>query len=145
MEYLKRNGEAIGKPLLLLGLVLIVVAFALSFGGAQVVYLVGLGLASFSVALGFIAIGTSTKAEERFKQILIDIRDKVELIHYAVEDKFLKSTGQEMVKAVKSDGSREAAQKRLDEDRKRVGYLRGELYKTKEGSWAIAWGGKYPL
>lgn len=37
------------------------------------------------------------------------------------------------------------AQKRLDEDTQRAGYVRGELYQRDDGSWAIHWGGKYPL
>lgn len=41
--------------------------------------------------------------------------------------------------------SKADAQKRLDEDTKRVGYVRGEIYKLKDGSWGIHWGGKYPL
>ncbi|GAI28756.1 unnamed protein product, partial [marine sediment metagenome] len=41
--------------------------------------------------------------------------------------------------------SRAAAQKRLDEDTKRVGYVRGETYQLEDGSWGIHWGDKYPL
>jgi len=41
--------------------------------------------------------------------------------------------------------SKAAAQKRLDEDTKRVGYVRGEVYQLEDGSWGIHWGGKYPL
>jgi hypothetical protein len=42
--------------------------------------------------------------------------------------------------------SRERAQHRLDADTKKVGFLRGELKQsTEDGSWSIAWGGKYPL
>ncbi len=44
-----------------------------------------------------------------------------------------------------TDRSKVAAQKRLDEDTKRVGYVRGELYLVKDGNWGIHWGGKYPL
>jgi len=43
------------------------------------------------------------------------------------------------------DRSKEAVQKRLDEDTKNVGYQRGEIFKTSDGGWAIHWGGKYPL
>ena len=38
-----------------------------------------------------------------------------------------------------------AAQRRLDEDTKRVGYVRGEVFQTEGGRWAIHWGGRYPL
>jgi len=41
--------------------------------------------------------------------------------------------------------SKAAAQKRLDEDTKRVGYVRGETYQLEDSSWGIHWGGKYPL
>lgn len=41
--------------------------------------------------------------------------------------------------------SRQVAQRRLDEDTKRVGYQRGELFRRDDGVWAIRWGGKYPL
>lgn len=41
--------------------------------------------------------------------------------------------------------SQAAAQKRLDEDTRRVGYVRGEIYQLDDGSWGIHWGGKYPL
>lgn len=40
---------------------------------------------------------------------------------------------------------KEAAQKRLDDDTKRVGYVRGELYEAQKGKWAIHWGGKYTI
>ena len=41
--------------------------------------------------------------------------------------------------------SKAAAQKRLDKDTKKVGYVRGEVYQLDDGGWGIAWGGKYPL
>ncbi len=41
--------------------------------------------------------------------------------------------------------SRAAAQRRLDEDTKRVGYVRGEIYQLEDGNWGIHWGGEYPL
>lgn len=41
--------------------------------------------------------------------------------------------------------SRQRAQRRLEEDIARVGYQRGELRQLDDGSWAISWGGKYPL
>ncbi len=41
--------------------------------------------------------------------------------------------------------SKAAAQKRLDEDTQKVGYVRGEIYQLQDGSWGIHWGGKYPL
>ena len=41
--------------------------------------------------------------------------------------------------------TKEDAQKRLDEDTRKVGHPRGELYPLEDGGWGIAWGGKYPL
>ena len=41
--------------------------------------------------------------------------------------------------------SKEVAQQRLAQDTKRVGYVRGEIYQLKDGSWGIHWGGEYPL
>jgi tetrahydromethanopterin S-methyltransferase subunit G len=41
--------------------------------------------------------------------------------------------------------SKEAAQDRLDNETKKVGYVRGELYQLPDGSWGIHWGGKYRL
>lgn len=54
--------------------------------------------------------------------------------------------GTDLIGTVKvTSRSKAAAQKRLDEDTKRVGYVRGELYQLEDGSWGIHWGGKYPL
>lgn len=41
--------------------------------------------------------------------------------------------------------TKEEAQKRLDEDTKKVGFIRGEIYQLDDSSWGIHWGGKYPL
>jgi hypothetical protein len=38
--------------------------------------------------------------------------------------------------------SKEEAQKRLDEDTRKVGFVRGEVYQVDDGTWGIAWGGK---
>ena len=44
-----------------------------------------------------------------------------------------------------SDLSKIAAQRRVDEDKKRVGYVRGEIYQIEDGKWGVNWGGKYRL
>ena len=55
-------------------------------------------------------------------------------------------TGIGDVKVTRMDyKSKEAAQQRLAQDIKRVGYVRGEIYQLKDGSWDIHWGGEYPL
>jgi hypothetical protein len=57
----------------------------------------------------------------------------------------LTPSAQIAVKELLEVQSKEAAQRRLDEDTKRVGYVRGELFQNMDGSWSIHWGGKYPL
>ena len=41
--------------------------------------------------------------------------------------------------------SKEAAQQRVNDDAKRVGFVRGEVYQLPDGTWGVRWGGKYPL
>jgi len=41
--------------------------------------------------------------------------------------------------------SKERAQRRLDEDTKKVGFRRGEISQNSDGLWIVHWGGKYPL
>jgi hypothetical protein len=53
--------------------------------------------------------------------------------------------GQLAAKEVLSEQSKEDAQKRLDEDTQRAGYVRGEVYEVVDGKWAIRWGGDHPL
>jgi hypothetical protein len=44
-----------------------------------------------------------------------------------------------IVENVPSRQTKDEAQKRLDEDTQRAGYVRGELYQTKDGNWGINW------
>lgn len=145
MSYLKRNGEAIGLPLLILGFALIVVAFILTLMGAEVLYLVGLALASFSVGLGLIAVGMAEKTDKRHTDLLERLDKNIARLPLMLKDDILTPSGQLIAKEIVSEQSKMAAQKRLDEDTKRVGYVRGGIYQVKNSSWAIAWGGKYPL
>jgi hypothetical protein len=41
--------------------------------------------------------------------------------------------------------SKAEAQRRLDEDTRKVRFVRGEVYQIDDNNWGIAWGGKYPL
>lgn len=149
MSYLKRNGEAIGIPLLILGCVTLIVAFILTLMGAEVLYLIGLVLALFSVGLGLTAVGMSEKADKRHTELLERLDKNIARLPLMLKDDILTSSGQliakEIAKEEAGEQSKLAAEKRLDEDTKRVGYDRGEIYQVKNGSWAIAWGGKYPL
>ena len=61
------------------------------------------------------------------------------------EDDTLTPYGLEKAEEIVSEQKKADAQKRLDEDTRRVGYQRGELFKNKDGGWSINWGGKYPL
>ena len=149
MSYLKRNGEAIGIPLLILGCVTLIVAFILTLMGAEVLYLIGLVLALFSVGLGLTAVGVAEKADKRHTELLERLDKNIARLPLMLKNDILTPSGQliakEIAKEEAGEQSKIAAQKRLDEDTKRVGYVRGEIYQVKNGSWAIAWGGKYPL
>ncbi len=132
-------------PLLILGFVTLVVAFILTLMGAEVPYLIGIVLALFSVGLGFIAVGMSYKTDERHTQLLGRIDKNIAWLPLMFSGDILSPSGILIAKERTSEQSKEAAQKRLDEDTKRVGYVRGEIYETEGGSWAINWGGRYPL
>ena len=56
---------------------------------------------------------------------------------------FCTGTPEVLIKPDKT--SKEKAQARLDADTKKVGFVRGEIFEKEDGSWAIHWGGKYPL
>lgn len=151
MSYLKSNGEAIGIPLLFLGILLIVVAAILSWMAIEVLplVLVGLALASFSVALGLIAVGMAAKSDKRHTELLERLEKSIALLPNMFKDDILTPSGQLVAKTeaqrIASEPSKEAAQKRLDEDTERVGYVRGEIHQNEDGNWVIHWGGKYPL
>jgi len=55
----KKNGEAIGIPLLITGCIALLVAFILTFMGKEALYAVGLALVLWSVSLGLTAVGTA--------------------------------------------------------------------------------------
>ncbi len=145
MSYIKNNGEAIGIPLLFLGCITLLVASILALMGTEVLYLIGLTLALWSVSLGLIAVGTAHKADERHTQLLWRIDTSIAWLPLMFNEDILSPSGSLIVKERASKQSEEAAQKRLDEDTKRAGYVRGEIYQTADGKWAIHWGGKYPL
>jgi hypothetical protein len=157
------SGESIGVPIFLLGiLALIVLLIRLVLGSQPNGELIGVMLGLFSVGLGFIAIGISAKSDKRHTERLDSIYTGIGSLLEGFnreQDIVKKSTGDVIVKAplitatakvvppgvTAEKKSKEAAQKRLDEDTKRVGYVRGEVFQLEDGSWGLAWGGKYPL
>ena len=114
--------------------------------------LLGLSLGLLSFGLGLIAIGISTKSAKRQTDLLERLDRSVGYLPLMLKNDILTPSGQilaeemrgEQIKRV-TQKSKGAAQKRLDDDTKKVGYVRGELYQPKDGTWAISWGGKYPL
>lgn len=142
----KTRGDDIGIPFLILGGLLIFVAAGFSIAGSEIgESLLGLGLALLSVGLGFIAVGMSAKADERQTGLLEKLDKRVADLPLLFKGDILTPSAQIAVKELLEVQSKEAAQRRLDEDTKRVGYVRGELFQNMDGSWSIHWGGKYPL
>lgn len=119
--------------------------------------MLGLGIAV--VAFGFALFSQTTleQIEKAVQKISVQPEDKIDL-PTETEDK-TKLIQQLMVTPKTAEGeafldvtgkvtvilSKENAQRRLDEDTKKVGYQRGQIYQLENGSWAIHWGGKYPL
>ena len=98
-----------------------------------------------SVGLGLIAIDISAKADERHTDLLERLDKNVARLPALFKGDVLTPPGQLLAKDIFSKQAKTAAQKRLDEDTKRVGYVRGELFLNEDGSWSIHWGGNYPL
>jgi len=153
---LKNAGEPIGVVFIILGVLALATQFILVRLNLQIgIDLLGVFLGLFSVGLGFIAIGMSAKLDKHVLKVLDRFEpqsDKVEpakvqtITPRPVEVKTgVGKLTVEVGKPRPEKGSKEAAQKRLDEDTKKVGYVRGEVYQLKDGGWGIAWGGKYPL
>jgi len=110
--------------------------------------LLSLGLALISVGLGFTSVGMSAKSDKRQTDLLERLDKNVAGLPLLFKDDILTPSGHRAVKAAEEllEGqSKEAAQKRLDEDTRKVGHVRGELFQSEDGTWAIHWGGKYPL
>jgi hypothetical protein len=122
-------------------------------------------LGLFSVGLGFIAIGLSHKADKKYTEILnrMDANivkvvnslngfdRRLDIIEQPIGNIIVKPPPAALVlktfppEIIVEKKSKEAAQKRLDEDTQRVGFVRGGIYQLEDGSWGIHWGGKYPL
>jgi len=142
----KAIGEDIGLPLLIIGVLLVIFRFVLTLVGVPTdVTLFALGLALISVGLGFTSVGMSAKSDKRQTDLLKELDKKVSALPLIIKGDTLTQPGQVAVKELLEEQSKEAAQKRLDDDTKRVGYVRGELFQNEDGTWSIHWGGKYPL
>lgn len=128
--------------------------------------LLQISLALVSVGLGLMAVGISTKSDIRYTEILSRIdanvtralefyqpgEDRLEFPPELSKDVVIRPGPAEARAGVAGptvkvapELSEAQAQARLDADTKKVGYRRGELFRKEDGSWAIHWGGKYPL
>ena len=120
--------------------------------------MLGLGVAAIAFGFALFSQITLQRIEKTVQEIVAQPEDTVDLpTEPAAKAKLLEQliiapkpaeakavvdiTGRVTV----TSRSKEAAQKRLDEDTKKVGYKRGEIYQLEDGSWGIHWGGKYPL
>jgi len=160
---IKNIGEIVGVVFVILGVLVLFTQFALVLSDPQTESdLLGVWLGLFSVGLGFIAIGMSQKADKKYTEILNKINTNVvnmldnfergrDIIEQPIGNVIVKPPPAAVVveamppEVTVEKKSKAAAQKRLDEDRQRVGYVRGEIYQLEDGSWGIHWGGKYPL
>ena len=143
---MKNRGENIGLVFAILGVLLLLIQFALVLLGLRTESgLLGASLGLLSVGLGFIAIGTTAKSDKRHTDLLERLDKNLARLPVLLRGDILTPSGRLLAKEILSEQSEIAAQKRLDEDTARVGYVRGEIYPLEDGSWGVHWGGKYPL
>ena len=146
----KARGEGIGFGFLIIGVFLLIVRAVLILVGVPTdVTLFALGLALISVGLGLTSLGMSAKSDKRQTDLLKVLDKKVSALPLIFKGDILTPPGQAAVKELleeqREEQSKEAVQKRLDDDTRRVGYVRGELFQNEDGTWSIHWGGKHPL
>lgn len=162
---IKDRGENIGLVFILLGALLLLAQFALVLSGLRTeIGLLAASLGLLSIGLGSVAVGMAAKFDKKYTDILnrldrnvFQILSKYEAYDVAL-DTIEEPVGGVTVKvepaAAATDlrgkvtvenKTKATAQKRLDEDTNRVGFVRGEVYQLEDGSWGIHWGGKYPL
>ena len=143
---IRSNGETLGFLFLLLGvLVLITQVYLIVQDPQNASDFTGIWLGLFSVGLGFIAIGMAARSDKRHTQLLERLDKNLARLPTMFNNDILTPSGQLLAKKMLNEQSKEAAQKRLDDDIKKVGYVRGEIFQLEDGSWAVHWGGKYPL
>jgi hypothetical protein len=155
----KEKGEQYGTVFFLLGLYFLAALIILNIADAIIYFiwnsniissstssfLVSLALALLSLGLGSIAIGMAAKFDKEYTDVLERLDTNVKKVPHISADKVTPPTQQTVLLDETKVYNKEAAQERLDDDTKLVGYVRGELYEVEEGKWAIHWGGKYPL
>lgn len=147
---IKTGGEHIGVPFLIIGFSIVTLLGSLGLAGVSVEVtllstLLALGLASMSVGLGFISLGISAQSDKRQTDLLERLDKNMAGLPLLFRGDILTQSGHRAAKELREEQSKEAAQERLDEDYRKVGYVRGELFRNKDGSWSIGWGGEYPL
>lgn len=163
---IKTRLEPVGFSFLILGVGVLLGATFAPINRDLRTTLLGISLALLSVGLGLVAVAISTKSDIRYTEILSRIdanltrvlefykpgEDTLEFPPDLSKDVVIRpvpasvraSVAGPTVK-VTPELSKAQAQARLDADTKKVGYRRGELFQKEDGSWAIHWGGKYPL
>ena len=139
----KYKSEAIGFLILIVSFIALVVVCILDPDTG----FIGIVLGAISVGLGFIAIGMAAKLDKDVANIP-DNLSKNDTLVLTVEQVIrnvltnqvkLKNKDFDLQFSLTDKQSQENAQKRLDEDTKRAGIQRGELFQLQDGSWAIHW------
>jgi len=126
---IQNNGKTIGFLFLILGVCVLLTQFALILSDSQNESdLLGVWLGLFSAGLGFIAIGMAAKSDERHTELLERLDKNIARLPTLLKNDVLTPSGQLLAKEMLGKQSKDAAQKRLDEDTQRVGYVRGEIY-----------------
>ena len=164
----KQKCEIPGIAFLVLGILILIISPFQSLTNS--LDLLGISLGVLSFGLGLIAVGMGAQSDLKYTELLLRIDDNVRKVLGSADSKLdsfeippellekvlvkpplsvVRSTGYAdvgaRVKVVIPEDSKAKAQSRLDEDTKKVGFVRGELQKNDNGTWGIAWGGKYPL
>jgi tetrahydromethanopterin S-methyltransferase subunit G len=154
---LKRRGKPIGIVFIVLGALLVVsLVLLVCIGDPELTLVVALfAAASSCITIGFvsISIGTEQNSDERYTELVTKIeRNVLDLLSNAEAGDKIEAGGEEFnipptdtPEVVNTDETRILAQRRLDEDTRKVGRPRGELYQLSDGRWAIHWGGKHLL
>lgn len=146
------------------GIVIFILQFALAFTDVTGdIDLLSVSLGCISVGLGFIALSVAAKSDRRHTELMNKLRKEVARIPADVGDiltlsgrvfevKTPRMRAQDALEKSKEEAqrkeeaqSKEKAKKRLDEDTKNVGFVRGKIYKKEAGKWVISWGGEFPL